>query len=86
MIVVASVEQLLRFILSVSPTIFDFIYRASGAHGIVLALVGVPLWVFAWGASGLHWPSRRSVSRSCGWACCICSHWQASSPSFHPAA
>ena len=50
MIVVASVEQLLRFILSVSPTIFDFIYRASGAHGIVLALVGVPLWFFAWKA------------------------------------
>ena len=48
-IVVASVEQLLRFMLSVSPTVFDFIFRASGAHGIVLALVGVPLWVFTWG-------------------------------------
>jgi hypothetical protein len=47
--VVASVEQLLRFMLSVSPTVFAFVYRASGAHGIVLALVGVPLWVFAWG-------------------------------------
>ena len=47
--VVASVEQLLRFILSISPNTFDFLYRGSGAHGVVLALVGVPLWFFAWG-------------------------------------
>jgi hypothetical protein len=45
---VASVEQLLRFILSVSPNTFGFLYRASGAHGVVLALVGAPLGYFSW--------------------------------------
>ena len=54
-IVVAAVEQLLRFILSVSPILFGFLYRASAAHGIVLALVGVPLWVFAWSAVRAAW-------------------------------
>ena len=48
--VVASVQQLLRFILSVYPNLFSFLYRASGAHGIILALVGVPLWIFSWRA------------------------------------
>jgi hypothetical protein len=47
-IVVAAVEQLLRFIISTSPSLSDFLFRASGAHGVVLALVGVPLWYFAW--------------------------------------
>ncbi len=45
---VAAVEQLLRFILTIAPTFFDLIYRASGAHGIALALVGLPLWFFIW--------------------------------------
>lgn len=45
---VAAVQQLLRFILSVSPNTFGFLCCASGAHGVVLALVGAPLWYFSW--------------------------------------
>ena len=45
---VAAVQQLLRFILSVSPNNFGFLCCASGAHGVVLALVGAPLWYFSW--------------------------------------
>ena len=47
-IVVAASQQLLRFVLSFSPGAFGSLYRTSGAHGIVLALVGTPVWVFAW--------------------------------------
>ena len=46
--VVAAVQQLLRFILNAFPGGLSFQYRASGAHGIVLALIGLPLWYFAW--------------------------------------
>ena len=79
---VASVEQLLRFILSVSPNTFGFLYRASGAHGVVLALVGVPLWYFRL-EDGAGCPGRAGGARSrpCGWGCCICSRWPGSSPS-----
>jgi len=45
---VAAVQQLLRFILNISPNTFGFLYRLSGAHGVVLALIGVPLWYFSW--------------------------------------
>jgi hypothetical protein len=47
-LVIVSVQQLLRFILNISPNTFDLLYRASGAHGIVLALIGAPLWYFSW--------------------------------------
>ena len=47
-IVVLAVQQLLRFILNILPGALSFQYRASGAHGIALALVGLPLWYFAW--------------------------------------
>lgn len=46
--VVAAVQQLLRFILNALPGGLSFQYRASGAHGIILALIGLPLWYFAW--------------------------------------
>ncbi len=53
--VVAAVQQLLSFILNAFPGGLSFhsreytgLYRASGAHGIVLALIGLPLWYFAW--------------------------------------
>jgi hypothetical protein len=47
-IVVAAVQQLLRFILNIFPQVLNFQYRASGAHGLALAVVGVPLWYFNW--------------------------------------
>ena len=47
-LVVVAVQQLLRFILNIFPNSLGFQYRASGAHGIVLALVGLPLWVLTW--------------------------------------
>jgi hypothetical protein len=47
-IVVAAVQQLLRFILNIFPGALSFQYRASGSHGLALALVGLPLWYFAW--------------------------------------
>jgi hypothetical protein len=47
-IVVLAVQQLLRFILDIFPGTLGFPYRASGAHGIVLALIGLPVWYFAW--------------------------------------
>ena len=46
--VVAAVQQLLRFILNAFPGGLSFQYRASGAHGLILALIGLPLWYFAW--------------------------------------
>jgi hypothetical protein len=46
--VVAAVQQLLRFILNAFPGGLSFQYRASGAHGIILALIGLPLWYIAW--------------------------------------
>ena len=47
-IVVGAVQQLLRFILNFFPGALSFQYRASGAHGLALALAGVPIWYFAW--------------------------------------
>jgi hypothetical protein len=47
-ILVAAVQQLLRFVLNIFPGALNFQYRASGAHGIALAVVGLPLWYFAW--------------------------------------
>jgi hypothetical protein len=46
--VIGAVQQLLRFLLCIYPNIFANLFRASGAHGVVLALVGVPLWVYSW--------------------------------------
>jgi hypothetical protein len=46
--VVAAVQQLLRFILNAFPGLLSFPYRASGAHGIALILIGLPLWYFSW--------------------------------------
>jgi hypothetical protein len=53
--VVGSIQQLLRFLLNIFPGGLNFqsreyagLYHASGAHGLVLALVGVPLWYFSW--------------------------------------
>jgi hypothetical protein len=45
---IAAAQQLLRFVLSFSPGLFAFRFQASGAHGVVLALVGVPIWVLSW--------------------------------------
>ena len=47
-VVIAAVQQLLRFILNIFPSALSFQYRFSGAHGVALALVGIPLWYFAW--------------------------------------
>lgn len=47
-LVVAAVQQLLHFILNIFPQASGIIYRASGAHGVALALVGVPVWFFVW--------------------------------------
>ena len=47
-IVVAAVQQLLRFVLDIFPGSLSFQYRASGAHGLALVLAGLPLWFFAW--------------------------------------
>jgi hypothetical protein len=47
-IVVLAVQQLLRFILNIFPSALSFQYRSNGAHGLALALVGLPLWYFAW--------------------------------------
>jgi hypothetical protein len=54
-IVIGAVQQLLRFLLNIFPGAFGFqsqeytgFYRASGAHGIALVLIGLPLWYFAW--------------------------------------
>jgi hypothetical protein len=47
-IIVAAVQQLLRFILNIFPGALGFQYRASGAHGLALVLIGLPLWYFAW--------------------------------------
>ncbi len=46
--VIGGVQQLLRYLLSVYPNNFANLYRASGAHGVVLSLMGVPLWVYSW--------------------------------------
>jgi hypothetical protein len=46
--VVAAAQQLLRFLLDSLPSAFQTLQAANGAHGVVLALVGVPLWVFSW--------------------------------------
>jgi hypothetical protein len=45
-ILVAAIDQLLRFILDSASTALNLSYRAAGAHGIALAVVGVPLWTF----------------------------------------
>jgi hypothetical protein len=47
-IVVAAVQQLLRFILNIFTGGLSFQFRASGAHGLALVLVGLPVWYFAW--------------------------------------
>ena len=47
-IVVAAVQQLLRFIINFFPRALSFQYRASGAHGLALTLIGLPVWYFAW--------------------------------------
>ena len=54
-LVIAAVQQLLHFILNIAPIVFNDASRASGAHGIVLALVGAPLWVFVWGILRASW-------------------------------
>lgn len=46
--VVAAVQQLLWFILNAFPGVLSFPYRANGAHGIALILIGLPLWYFSW--------------------------------------
>jgi hypothetical protein len=45
---IAAAQQLLRFILSLSPSSFDFLFRSNGVHGVVLALIGLPIWVLSW--------------------------------------
>jgi hypothetical protein len=47
-LVVAAVQQLLYFILNFSQGFQVYQYRVNGAHGFALALIGVPLWYFAW--------------------------------------
>jgi len=47
-ILVGAVQQLLRYLLNIFPGLLSFQYRASGAHGVALALIGLPLWYFAW--------------------------------------
>jgi uncharacterized membrane protein len=47
-LVVAAVQQMLRFLLNSFPGGLSFQFRASGAHGIALVLIGLPLWYFAW--------------------------------------
>ena len=47
-ILVIAVQQLLTFILNIFPGVLSFQYRANGAHGVALALAGLPLWYFAW--------------------------------------
>lgn len=47
-ILVGAVQQLLYYILNIFPGVLSFQYRASGAHGVALAVVGMPLWYFAW--------------------------------------
>jgi hypothetical protein len=47
-ILVGAVQQLLSYILNIFPGALSFQYRAGGAHGIALTLVGLPLWYFAW--------------------------------------
>lgn len=67
-IVVAAVQQLLRFTLNVSSIGLNIGFRASGAHGIVLALVGVPLWVFVWRVIQSSWaePAERDSTLRLG--------------------
>ena len=47
-LVIAAVQQLLYFILNIFQGALGFPYRPSGAHGIVLAVIGLPLWYVAW--------------------------------------
>jgi Domain of unknown function (DUF5671) len=54
-IVVGAVQQLLHFILNSFPGVLGFqareyagLYRANGAHGLALVLIGLPVWYFAW--------------------------------------
>ena len=47
-IVIIGVQQLLQFILNIAPGGLGFQYRGFGAHGLAFALIGVPLWYFAW--------------------------------------
>ncbi|HTX92862.1 MAG TPA: DUF5671 domain-containing protein [Anaerolineales bacterium] len=60
-LLVGAVQQLIRFILYFSPSTVAPLYRASGAHGVVLALVGAPLWYFCWKTirDGLSEPAER---------------------------
>ncbi len=78
-IVVGAVQQLLQFILNIFPGTLGFQYRPSGAHGIALALIGVPLWTFAWKTMQAASSSRRKGNRFCAWGCCTCFRWRESS-------
>ena len=46
LVLVAAIDQLLRFILGSASTALNLSYRSAGAHGIALAVIGTPLWVY----------------------------------------
>jgi hypothetical protein len=71
--VVGAVQQLLRFLLNTFTAGLAFQYRESGAHGIVLAVIGLPLWYISWKTlqdAMEQQAERESNLRS------IFSHWQ----------
>lgn len=45
---IAGVQQLLRFVLEIPPSAFGPLTRASFVNGLTLLLLGAPLWFFAW--------------------------------------
>ena len=73
-ILVGAVQQLLRYLLNIFPGVLSFQYRASGAHGVALALIGLPLWYFAWKTvqEALAIQSEREVATTPGSALPAC--------------
>lgn len=45
---IAGVQQLLRFVLEIPPSAFGPLTRAAFINGLTLLLLGAPLWFFAW--------------------------------------
>ncbi|MFH1909079.1 MAG: DUF5671 domain-containing protein [Chloroflexota bacterium] len=45
---IAGVQQLLRFVLEIPPSAFGPLTRAAFVNGLTLLLLGAPLWFFAW--------------------------------------
>jgi len=64
--VIAGVQQVLRFVLGVSPTEFGMLFRSYFANGLTLLIAGTPLWYFSWKTvqdSLVELPEKESILR-----------------------